>query len=362
MSTLVRQPRYQQIAEDLRLQVRRGELSVGTRLPSFPEMKRQGVSQNTMEKVYSLLESDGLIERSTGSGVYVAPAKKRNRTGVIGLACLDSAQPQHFGMHFYGAQVQEGVRAAAKAHGLHLMLLDSDADEAALRRLDGVLVAPNTRPPMADAPCVLLDHRHPHMPSVDADDSTGISEAIEHLASLGHRRIAYLISGHEPYHTPRLRAYQSALLENQIEPNPRWVRHIHEVGKNPTTFVGAAGTRMRQWLREDWEQLGCTALLCQNDQAALGVLEVFRETSLKVPQDVSVIGFDGTEAAEYAHPRLTTIEVPLHEIGACGVELLLRLIDGAQDASTRVLPTKLRIDDSTAPVGRKNSNTGARSR
>jgi LacI family transcriptional regulator len=166
---------------------------------------------------------------------------------------------------------------------------------------------------------------------------------------LGHQRIAYLIAPHEPVHTRRLAAYQNALRENGVTPNPRWVRHLRDVAHYPTRFVGAANARMAQWLEEDWKALDCTAILCQNDQTALGTLEALSTHGMRVPQDVSVIGFDGTEAADYARPRLTTIRVPLYEIGARGVELLLQTGRADQDASTLVLPTTLQIGESTAP-------------
>jgi len=347
------EPKYVALAEWLRGEIETGGLKPGDRLPSFAEMRAaHNVSPTTIERVHHVLEGDGLIERRNGSGIYVAPAKKKAATGLIGFLASEAPQADQYGTHFYHAQLQEGARKAAKQHGLHLMLLDSDADEAALRRLDGVLVAPNVAPPSTRSLRVFLNHPGVEEPNVSVDEAGGVRAAVEHLVSLGHRRIAYLISAHEPYQTPRLRAYQKTLRENGIVPNPHWVRHLFEVWAFPTGFVGAANARMGQWLREDWKQLGCTALLCQNDQTALGALGALSEAGCKVPGDVSVVGFDGTEAADYSHPRLTTVQVPLHEVGTCGVEFLLRLINGVQDGSnmrTRVLPTKLRIGASTAP-------------
>lgn len=347
-------PRYAFIAQDLRRQIAAGELAPGDRLPSFAHMRAQGISQNTMEKVYILLESEGLIDRAGGSGVYVADGtpRKRTSTGIIGYVGGPSPQPQQYGMHLYGAHIQQGAREAAKKHGLHLMLLDADSDADVWRKLDGVLSLEQDVP--AGIPRVHLMTVGETGPSVVADEDAGIIAAVNHLAALGHRRIAYLIDPHEPYHSQRLNAYRAGLHANRIQPDAQWVRHIRNVWEHANAFVGAAAQRMEEWLREDWHRVGCTALLCQNDQVAIGALQALRAAGLGVPDDVSVIGFDGTEAADFASPRLTTIEVPLYDIGAAGVELLLqRIATGTAPKvrdTIRALPTSLRIGGSTAPV------------
>lgn len=341
--------RYREIARQLQEQVRRGELKPGERLPSFVQMRAQGISQHTMEKAYALLESEGLIDRANGSGVYVTDGALRQKaaTGLIGFLGGPNARPQQFGMHFYGVHLQQGAREAAREHGLHLMLLDVDSDAEVWRKLDGVLSV--DRDIAVSVPRVQLMTAGDG-DSVVADDETGIAAAIEHLVLLGHRSIAYLLAPQEPYHSQRLNAYRAALHAYDIRPDTRWVRHIHRVWEHPTSFVGAAAERMGEWLREDWTELGCTALLCQNDQAAIGAIESLRKAGLRIPEDVSVVGFDGTEASDYARPRLTTIEVPLHEIGRVGMEVLIEQIGGGSQTHQRALPTRLKVGASTAAV------------
>src|SRR5690606_31345794 len=93
-----------------------------------------------------------------------------------------------------------------------------------------------------------------------------------------------------------------------------------------------------------------TAIVVQNEQSAIGVLQVLQEVGMQVPQDVSVIGFDGTEVGETIIPRLSTMQWPLAEIGAKGVEILTHLIEGgAMPTQTIVLPVHLRERDSIAP-------------
>ena len=99
---------------------------------------------------------------------------------------------------------------------------------------------------------------------------------------------------------------------------------------------------MQTWLANNWQQAGCTALLAHNDYVAIGVMDALREAGLRVPDDIAVVGFDGLEVGQFVSPRLTTVEVPLHEIGAQAVEMLCAQIEsGQRSAEHRLLPTRM---------------------
>ncbi len=140
----------------------------------------------------------------------------------------------------------------------------------------------------------------------------------------------------------------------KIEVPSQWIRrlmHREEIQQAPFLYHSGRAS-MRKWLQDGWRDLGCTALLAQNDEAAIGAIEELQEAGFDVPGDVSVVGFDGTEAAEYFRPRLTTIKVPLEEIGAAAAEYLLRQIregDETEEHTGVTLPAQLKIGDSTAP-------------
>ena len=108
---------------------------------------------------------------------------------------------------------------------------------------------------------------------------------------------------------------------------------------------------MKRWLAEDWRRLNCSAIFVQNDVAAIGVLEAFREAGIVVPDEVSVISFDGTDVCDYCNPRLTAIEVPLRDIGMTATQLLIQqIVRRETSAATTVLPTRLKPGESTAPA------------
>jgi LacI family transcriptional regulator len=366
MSTTVRRPRYQQIADEIRAQVRRGELKVGSRLPSLPEMRRQGVSQSTMDKVYLLLEADGLIERSTGSGVYVAHPQRAKKTGTIGFVIDAPLQS-----HPYYTHLLEGVRREAEITDVEVLLL---SEKASIRweKIDGVIYQVTAgdylqtlnAPP--GLPRVALIYAHPNLNKLDsvvADDYVGMAQAMEHLRQLGHRRIAFLTLEKQPHTMShrRIAAYWDALLLWGIEPQSAWMRCLGDPGQRGCIWEQIGYDDMKQWLEEGWSTLGCTALLVHNDETAVGVIAALQEAGLRVPEDVSVVGFDGTEIARFHRPRLTTVKVPLEEIGARGFELLMQQVNrplseiGEERPRARLsLPSQLQIGQSTALV-RSNS-------
>jgi DNA-binding LacI/PurR family transcriptional regulator len=358
MPTLSRRPRYQEIADDLRKQIQRGVYERGARLPSFPEMRKQGVSQNTMEKVYGLLEADGLIERNTGSGVYVKEAQPR--AAVIGVLGATQSQQQAHGSHLYMLEVLSGVQEAVQERSATVVLLGEDTKGAAWDKVDGALLLGRTEQVLDQLPpgfCVIsLLHHSKRAVSVVADDERGAFDATRHLLELGHRRIGFLTVGFDEWSKRRLRGYRKALKQWGIEPDARWVRRVHGDENSPRFSEFAARRfdffldgceRTQEWLASDWDKLKLTALLAHNDQTALGVLAGLREGGRSVPREVSVVGFDGT-AAEYSHPRLTTVRVPLREIGAQGARLLLQQLEhGMTNLTTKVLPATLQFGDST---------------
>ena len=211
----------------------------------------------------------------------------------------------------------------------------------------------------AALPVVSLVHPSSLVASVVADESTGIGEAIQHLVKLGHRRIAYLSCAAQSWTNllakQRIAAYQANLKAAGIQPLSLWVRPVFmPFEKKAVSFEAAGYERTKRWLEEDWRELGCTALLTHNDDVAVGAIDALLASGLRVPDDVSVVGFDGTEISDAHRPRLTTVEMPLSEIGARGVDLLLggiadvSRIDPSAPPEKVILPTRFRARESTA--------------
>ncbi|MHB1498693.1 MAG: substrate-binding domain-containing protein [Acidimicrobiales bacterium] len=183
----------------------------------------------------------------------------------------------------------------------------------------------------------------PDVPSVGATNWAGARAATEYLVSLGHRRVAFI--GGPPQQlcgAERLSGYRSALEEAGIAESPELVR--------PGNFMDDMGYKQTLALMELSEPP--TAIFAGSDNQALGAYAALRQLGKRVPEDVSVVGFDDTLPAPLVTPALTTIRQPLAEMGRHAARDLLRLIEGRPLSSLRVqLATTLVIRSSCAPPG-----------
>jgi DNA-binding LacI/PurR family transcriptional regulator len=367
-STAGNEFKYEQWAEQLRSKIQRGELTPGDRLPSHADMKEQfGLSRPTVERIHLLLEREGLIVREERRGAFVA-ARQNPVSNVIGVFSPlgDRYEHQPYNMHLLA-----GVREVAERLEHQILLLGGSTHREGRKfdwtQVGGVLtLASDDRhiaalidslPP--GMPCVTLIGESPRALSVSVDDYHGSMAATEHLLELGHRRIAALISPISLITRRRIEGYRQALRKAGLRPREKWLRDQNYRLTAQVGFVQAAKQTMAQWLREDWSPLDCTAIVAQNDESAIGIIEALHEAGLRVPDDVSVIGFDGTELARHFRPRLTTMEVPLHEIGARGAQWLIEQMEASRNGTwtfeaaareTIVLLPRLRVGESTAKV------------
>ncbi len=177
------------------------------------------------------------------------------------------------------------------------------------------------------------------VPSVDVDNLAGAQGAVEHLLSLGHRRIGCITNAPLAYTAARERlgGYQTALAAAGIEADAAWVA---EGG-----FDAPSGHRaMEQLLGQDLD-----AVFVASDVVALGAIGAARAAGLRVPDDLSIVGFDDIPLAAFFDPPLTTVRLPAYELGhAVGVALLDRIASATLPGRT-LLPTELVVRASTGP-------------
>jgi LacI family transcriptional regulator len=188
-------------------------------------------------------------------------------------------------------------------------------------------------------PRVALDEG---IPVVSAAHAAGARAATEHLLQLGHRRIAAITGpGDWLASTERLNGYHGALGAAGIPPDPALVAESDfRIGP---VAEAAAGSIL------DLPHPP-TAIFAFNDNAAISVIHAARERGLRVPEDLSVVGFDDSEQAAIVTPPLTTVRQPLEELGRMAVSLLLRVLENQRHDALRIeLATKLVLRESTAP-------------
>jgi len=356
-----REAKHLTLARRFSEQIRGGELQPGDKLPTFVELRRQyGVGRDTLDRMYAALERDGLIEREQGRGIFVAREKKTVRRGMAGFVnCIDLHQ------HPYYMHLLNGVREEARLSGVEILLLHREST-IDWEQIDGIIYTATMRGHLRapqGKPEISLIYEQPHRASVVADDYVGMREAMEHLWELGHRRIALLTTEllGRSMSKQRLVAYRDALAEKAPGSHPSWLRAMQELDLNRKSFEQVGYEDMRRWLAEGWKETGCTAILAHNDETAVGVIQALEEAGLRVPMDISVIGFDGTEIATYHRPQITTVKAPLRQIGRQGFRMLMEQVERPlralwgeelEEFPPRVaLPTRLQIGRTTGPAG-----------
>jgi DNA-binding LacI/PurR family transcriptional regulator len=220
------------------------------------------------------------------------------------------------------------------------------------RRVDGLFITPVYRlDPTAPiyeelrrrgTPTVLMGHRAPfceHFPNVETDDLSASISATAHLIELGHRRIAFLAgptgapSSHE-----RLEGYRRALRDAGLEYDDRLVF-------NAGATIEEGEKAALQMLNES---PGATAVQAANDLVAIGAATVFLSQGLRIPDDLSVVGFGNILVSEHFRVPLTTIRQPKLRLGAAAMDSMLKILKGQQPIPKR-LPAEIVIRQSTAP-------------
>lgn len=362
MPVTISKPKYVQLAEQLRERIHNGELKVGDRLPSYAEMYRDhGATTATMKRVCDLLEQENLIERRSGSGLYVAEPHRAmtGNIGFIGGAHYNNPKLP-FNQHLMSAMQRQVI-----AEGRHLLYLgsDKDWDASACDKVDGIIIC------NIEDTASVLRQLPPHLPrvsvltivdgitSVGVDDYRGAQMAVRYLLEQGHRRIACLMEKYPSDSRRRFSGYRDALIEAGIDAHSAWIRLTETLDAKKVKRFAAYPYRewgeeqMGQWLRKGWDKTGCTAILVQNEMAAIGVMRTLQKEGIQVPQDVSIITFDGTELCDLVSPRLTAVALPLEQIGVRAVEILSRQFAGEQISEQAfLLPLSLRAGESATSV------------
>ena len=340
-------------------------VSTETRAPQLPlrvtitDVAREaGVSVATVSKVinsrYGVAEATiarvmGVVSELGYESSLVASSLRRTRTNVIGILVAEF-EP-------FSTELLKAIAAANNGSGYELLAYSGpNADEyrvgwelRSLSRLAGtlidgaIIVTPTVLMPNTSIPVVAIDpHTGQGGPStVGSDNVVGARTATEYLISLGHRRIAH-IRGRTDLESAQLReaGYRQSLEAAGIPFDPRLVRDGNYRG--PQTDDAA-----RELLTSSDRP---TAIFAANDLSAIRVLNVAAELGIRVPEDLSVIGFDDVPEAATATPPLTTMAQPLKEMGAQALQILLDLLSGGDVARHVHLPAALVVRASTGPV------------
>jgi DNA-binding LacI/PurR family transcriptional regulator len=239
-------------------------------------------------------------------------------------------------------ELMHSVSEAAHRLGYDLMLHTKDQPDferevAALTdgRADGALLLRDIDDPLAEIltqrgfPCVLFFSRSNHSDIwyVDCDNVLGGRMATEYLLNLGHRRIMYIGGIHRSSAAmDRLAGYESALRHRGIIPRPDWTIELR--------YADASLEGVEAILRTPDRP---TAVFAWSDEVAVRLMTLARRMGLRIPEELSIVGFDSTELCNHTHPPLTSVRQPIKEMAARALEMLSQRIRGEEVAERQVL-------------------------
>lgn len=313
--------------------------------------ERAGVSTATVSYV---LNGTGSVSPETAQRVRdcveqldyransLAVAHRTGRSRTIGLALADLTNP-------FFPEFARGVHRAAAENGFSVFLLDAqgcpDHELEGLQMLtdrvpEGLIWVPvaddvlDSRPTPLPFPVVTFDCELPEFDSVNADVRRGGELQAELIAAQGHRRIG-LISGPEWSETGRVR--RAGLLET-LPPD------AHVVWEYSLDY----STNIPEPVRRDILAHEVDCVVTANDIQAIGLLQIYRDAGVSVPGDLSVIGFDDIDLAARISPALTTVHLPVGQLGHAAFELLLdRIKNPDLPRQRRLLDVSMTIRSST---------------
>jgi len=356
-------PLYEQILLDIKAKIERGELKPGEQIGSQIELSIQyGVSLITIKKALSTLTTEGVLFARIGRGTYVAekPTKKLDLSihKTIGLVLTDLKHP-------YFSMMVHSIEERAYELGFNILLSGSSGDiekeENQIKRfrdlgVDGLIIASLSYEYKAldyiqnlhneGFPYIMVSYIHdPEYWYVGTDHEQGGFLATEHLIKLGYKSIGYVHVGKGNLLSEvRKNGYYRALTEYDIPYNSELVYLLgnepHDTGKDRFQLGYQFGKSFAE-LKTKPE-----AFFMYNDMVTLGFVQSVIEEGIKVPDDISVVGFDDLNISSFSSVPLTTVHQPIDRVGKMAVEIIEKRIQRTDIGNRTILKPSLIIRES----------------
>ncbi len=353
MSTVnAEEPHYKRIRRQIEMRIRRGEFSSGNRLPGERDLASQfGVSQMTANRAIQELVTDGLLVRRVGSGTYLSSTDSASAVTQERLLIMVTSFTEHPEKDVYLQSPFWAISKYTTRDNCSLQVIQSPETHFTqivdrYPHAAFIFVAPSE-----ESYETLLNLHRQHVPfvvlgaswseaafaCVDSDNTSGTSMAVDFLARLGHRRIAF-VNGMSNATNCRDRAqgYRQGMARQERPIDPEWV-----VETDSNWELGESGRRQITELLLRREPV--TAVLCAGFYLTMSLIDLLRDLQLHVPEDLSLISFDDPPSAAYVTPALTTIKQPLYTLGERAVHRVLPLLSGsdAEPGGVERLPVDL---------------------
>jgi len=283
---------------------------------------------------------------------YFARYLNHQRSYLIGVLSPDLAEGYNAGV-LGGIEdylLQSDYRYFLATHEWSKTRIERTIQMFLERGVDGLILINSSLSSEVDIPLAVIGNADTveRGISIVIDNHAGIRRALEHLVSLGHRKIAF-IKGHKDSADTEDRwdAFVSAAGSLSIKVDPRLVVQLERLGAQQMSAIEEGASCAQQLLSRHRD---FTALMAFNDNSAIGAINRFRELGWHIPQDLSVVGFDDVVAARIVYPALTTVQQPLQLMGQMAAREVINAITNGVKDEKLVLTPQLVIRNSTAPA------------
>jgi len=371
-------PLYVQVAHYFRDKIKEGSFKPNSVIPSELEIAKDfNISRATVRQAILELVHEGILVRVAGKGTYVSPDPFKQRpftkSGVIGLV-------QPYLRDSFFTLITLSIESTTRIKGYQLMLSITGnkcklhkrtLKQLLSRKIDGLIIFPpdgfkldETMKNMVkeNFNFVLIDR---YIPDIDtsyvvSDNFNGAYKAVEHLINLGHHRIGIVakkLSMKTTSARDRINGYKKALLDNGLVLDQSLVYDKVKTSTSELEFFNTNKHKSQHDVDSIVEFLNKekpSAIFAISDLLALAVVEAASIAGLRIPDDLSLVGFDDIDIISHLEVPLTTVAQDKYAIGSKAAELLIDKIEGREKGSRQiVIPTKLIVRESTTPSGKK---------
>lgn len=352
--------KYYKLMEHLKEEILMGRIKPGEPIPSENRLSEDfSLSRHTVRKAISMLVNEGYLYTEHGRGTYCRDRSIRRRDskniGVITTYISEYIFPK----------VIQGIDSVLSNNGYSIMLKNTnnntDKEASCLedvlgKNIEGLIIEPTKSALFSNNLKyyeALDSHRIPYIfihgcyqqledkPYVFLDDVVGMHSAVEYLAKLGHKKIAGIFKADDVQGLNRHKGYARALTENDLPYDPDDVVWFHTEDRSVKPY-----NIIKQMMES---KRGIDAVACYNDEIAFKVIELLNGLGVRVPEDVSVTGYDDSYYSENCPVKITSVCHPKEKLGETAAEILLQMLkdDGyLRNPVQRLIVPELIIKDS----------------
>lgn len=351
--------KYEKVKENIKKLIETDQYHIGHKLPTESElMKKYGVSRYTIRRAAGELETEHYIYKIQGGGMYVDDWKKKkirqtlnpNMVGIVTTHLADYIFPR----------IISGIDRKLSENGYSLIISNThnnpQEERKALERMienhvSGIIIEPTQsalpnqnldiykKIEAYNIPALLINAHYPDLsfPYLEVDDIQAEQEMTNHLIELGHKKILGMFQVDDKQGVNRLKGFMNAYMQHP------------EISYLSQTIMYQSAQDMGPIFKKAVQFLegkdAPTAVVCYNDELAIQMMDIIRSIDLKIPDDISIVGFDDYILGHYISPRIATVEHPKERMGIDAAEMMIRMIDN-EKVESKQYELKMLYNDS----------------